>query len=232
MKILTINSNKTKITSLAAAVALLGLGAIQAQGQSVLYNFSDGTNDGWANAGFNPTPPAVVQTIGGQNYINIPLGGFQVANVQTGAAGNLPTFTATMAAAAANPAGYNISYNYYINTASFSGATYLQLSTYVNENNSYYAQDAANEVSLNGTQLASGGIFFGTVTINMAAVGFTGMSPTDTGYKLGLIMNGNGTGVSVDYTHISVAPIPEPSSLALAGLGAVGGLLALRRRKA
>lgn len=232
MKILTINSNKTNITSLAAAVALLGLGAIQAQGQSVLYNFSDGTNDGWANSGFGTTPHAVVQTFGSQNYINIPLGGFQVASVVTGAAGNLPTFTATMAAAAANPYGYNISYNYVINTAGFSGATYLQLSTYVNENNSYYAQDAANEVALNGTQLASGGIFFGTVTINMGAVGFTGMSATDTGYRLGLIMNGNGTGVSVDYTHISVAPIPEPSSLALAGLGAVGGLLALRRRKA
>ena len=232
MKILTINSNKTKITSLAAAVALFGLGAIQAQGQSVLYNFSDGTNDGWANSGFGTTPHAVVQTFGSQNYINIPLGGFQVANVQTGAAGNLPTFTATMAAAAANPFGYVISYNYVINTAGFSNATYLQLSSYVNGNNGYYAQDAANEVSLNGTQLASGGIFFGTVTINMGAVGFTGMSATDTGYKLGLIENGNGTGVSVNYTGISVAPVPEPSSLALAGLGAVGGLLTLRRRLA
>jgi hypothetical protein len=216
---------------LAAAVVLV-LGTIQAQGQSVLYNFSDGTADGWANSGFGTTPPAAVQTIGSQNYINIPRIGFQDANVQTGAAGNLPTFTATMAAAAANPAGYDISYNYVINTAGFSGATFLQLSTYVNENNGYYAQDAANEVSLTGTQLASGGIFFGTVTINMGAVGFTGMSATDTGYKLGFIENGNGTGVSVDYTHISVAPIPEPSSLALAGLGAVGGLLALRRRKA
>ena len=234
MKILTINSNKTKITSLAAAVALLGLGAIQAQGQSVLYNFSDGTNDGWANSGFGTTPHAIVQTFGSQNYINIPLGGYQVANVQSGAAGNLPTFTATMAAAAANPFAYNISYNYVINTAGFSGATYLQLNTYVNENNGYYKQDtnSVNEVQLNGTQLASGGIFFGTVTINMGAVGFTGMSATDSGYKLGFTMNGNGTGVSVDYTHISVAPIPEPSSLALAGLGAVGGLLALRRRKA
>ena len=216
------------IFGLAAAVALV-LGAIQAQGQSVLYNFSDGTNDGWANSGFGTTPHAVVQTFGSQNYINIPLGGFQVANVQPGAAGNLPTFTAAMAAAAANPAGYDISYNYVINTAGFSGATYLQLSTYVNGNNGYYAQDAANEVSLNGTQLASGGIFFGTVTINMAAVGFTGMSPTDTGYKLGLIENGNGTGVSVDYTHISVAPVPEPASLALIGLG-MAGLMVIRRR--
>jgi hypothetical protein len=231
MKILTVNSNKTTITSLAAAVALLGLAAIQAQGQSVNYNFADNTSDGWANSGFSPTPAAVVQTISGQNYIDIPLGGFQVANVQTGAAGNLPTFTATMAAAAANPAGYDISYNYYINTATFVGATFLQLSTYVNENNSYYKQDAT-ELQLNGTQLATGGIFSGTLTINMAAAGFTGMSPTDTGYKLGLILNGNGTGVNVDYTDISIAPVPEPSTLALAGLGAMGGLMLFRRRLA
>jgi hypothetical protein len=222
------------VTSVGMAAVAVIFGAIQAQGQSVLYNFSDNTSDGWANSGFSPTPAAVVQTIGGQNYINIPLGGFQVANVQTGAAGNLPTFTATMAAAAANPAGYDISYNYYIDTSKFTGSTFLQVSTYVNENNSYYAQDPANEVSLNGTQLASGGIFSGTITINMAAVGFTGMSPTDTGYKLGLIENGNGTGMTVNFTDISVAPVaaPEPSSLALAGLGAISGLVLFRRRLA
>jgi hypothetical protein len=231
MKILTINSNKTKITSLATAVALLGLGAIQAQGQSVLYNFADNTSDGWANSGFGSTPVATVQTIGGQNYIAIPLGGFQVGNVAHGADGS-PFYNA-MQAAAANPAGYDISYTYYINTAAFSGATYLQLGTFVNTGSGYYAQDYSlpNEVQLNGTQLASGGVFTGTVTINMAAVGFA-MPAADTFFRLGLIENGNGSGVVVDFTDISVSPVPEPSSLALAGLGAMGGLMLFRRRLA
>src|ERR1700722_4194200 len=130
-------SNKTKITTFAAAVALLGLGAIQAQGQSVLYNFSDGTADGWANAGFSGTPAPAISNIAGQNYIVLPLGGFQVANVSSGNTSS-PLFQA-LQAAAANPAGYNISYNYYINTAGFSGTTFLQFGTFINEGNGYYA---------------------------------------------------------------------------------------------
>jgi hypothetical protein len=231
MKILTVNSNKTKITSLAAAVALLGLGAIQAQGQSVLYNFSDNTSDGWANAGFGGSPLATVTNIGGLNYIYLPLGGFQVGNVGSGYAGNLPTFTATMQAAATNPASYNISYDYYINTATFVTNTFLQFGTFVNTGSGYYAQDYStpNEVSLSGAQTASGQVFQGHITINMAAVGYA-MPTTNTFFRLGLIENGNGTGVGVYVSNISVAPTPEPSTLALAGLGALGGLMMLRRR--
>jgi hypothetical protein len=151
---------KTKITCVAAAVSLFGLGVIQTHAQSVTFNFTDGTSDGWANAGFGASPLAAVQNIGGINYISVPLGGFQVANVASGYAGNLSTFTATMAAAAANPAGYDISYNYYINTANFVGATYLQVGTFVNSGSGYYNQDygSPNELQLNGTQLASGAV--------------------------------------------------------------------------
>jgi PEP-CTERM motif len=227
--------NKTRITSLAAAVAVLGLAAIRAQGQSVVYTFSDGTSDGWANTGFGTTPVASVSSIGGQNYIAIPLGSFQAASVQSGAPGNLPTFNAAMAAAALNPAGYDISYNYYINTAGFSGATFLQVGTYVNSGSGYYAQDygAPNELQLNGTQLASGQIFTGTITVNMAAIGYA-IPPADTFFRLGLIENGNGTGVVVDYTDISVAPVPtpEPATLSLFGIGALGLWQVARRRKA
>jgi hypothetical protein len=235
MKTTCIN-RKTKITSVAAAVALLGLGVIQTQAQSVLFNFTDGTSDGWANAGFGASPIATVQNIGGNNYISIPLGGFQVANVTSGYAGNLSTFTATMAAAAANPAGYDISYNYYINTANFVGATYLQVGTFVNSGSGYYQQDygSPNELQLNGTQLASGGVFQGSVTINLAAVGYA-IPAADTFFRLGLIENGNGTGVSVDFTDISVSPVvavPEPASFGLCGLVLAGGTALLRRRKA
>jgi hypothetical protein len=226
-------SNKTKITRLAAAVALLGLGAIQAQGQSVDYNFSDGNADGWSNSGFGTSPIPAISNIGGVNYMFIPLGGFQAANVATGNSFNSATFSAAMAAAAANPAGYNISYDYYVNTATFSGATFLQLGTFVNTGSGYYAQDYSlpNEVQLNGTQLASGQVFQGQVTINMAAVGFN-MPPADTFFRLGLIENGNGTGVGVYYSSISVSPVPEPASLVLFGLGLAAGTAFLRRRKA
>jgi hypothetical protein len=217
-----------RIFGLAAAVALV-LGATQVHGQSVLYNFSDGTADGWANAGFSGSPAATVANIGGQNYISIPVGGFQVGNV-TSVSSTIPGFTAAMEAAAANPSGYDISYNWYVNTATWTGSpTYLQIGTFVNTGSGYYAQDygSPNEVQLNGTQMASGQVFQGTVTINLAAVGYA-MPPADTFFRLGLVENSNGTG-AVDFTDISVAPVPEPASLALIGLG-MAGLIMIRRR--
>ncbi|HXA44263.1 MAG TPA: PEP-CTERM sorting domain-containing protein, partial [Candidatus Angelobacter sp.] len=83
-------------------------------------------------------------------------------------------------------------------------------------------------------QLASGGVFQGSVTINLAAVGYA-IPAADTFFRLGLIENGNGTGVSVDFTDISVSPVvavPEPASFGLCGLVLAGGTALLRRRKA
>jgi hypothetical protein len=216
-----------------ATIAILALGVIQAQGQSVNYNFSDNTSDGWANAGFSGSPLATVATIGSQNYLYLPLGGFQVANVASDSVGNLPTFTAAMTAAAANPAGYDISYDYYVDTSTFSGSTYLQFGTFVNTGSGYYAQDygSPNELELNGTQTASGDVFQGTVTINLAAVGYA-MPAADTYFRLGFIENGDGTGTGVYVSNISVYAVPEPSTLALAGLGALGCLMMFRRRLA
>ena len=220
-------------TSVGMTVIALVFGATLAQSQSVNYNFSDGLPDGWANAGFSGSPAATVATIGSQNYLALPLGGFQVGNVGTGNASD-PLYI-TMAAAALNPAGYNISYDYYIDTSKFSGATFLQLGTFVNSGSGYYAQDFPNsgkEVELNGTQLASGQVFTGHVSINMAAVGFA-IPPADTFFRLGFIENGtSGAGIVVDFTNISIAPAPEPSTLALIGLGAAATMLMLRRRLA
>jgi hypothetical protein len=224
----TIELMKTSIP-FAALVALV-LGATQALGQpSVTYNFSDGTADGWVASGFGSSPPATVVNIGGSNYINIPLGGFQVANDSHGADGS--AFYNAMQAAAANPAGYNISYDWNINTAPFSGATFLQVGTFVNTGSGYYAQDfgAVKEVELNGAQLASSQVFSGHVSINLAAVSFV-MPPADTFFRLGFIENGNGTGVSVSFTDISVSPIPEPASLSLLGLAAPAVWMIRRRR--
>ena len=213
---------------LAAAVALV-LGSIQAQAQSVIYTFSDATSDGWANAGFGGSPLASVSNIGGQNYIFLPLGGFQVGNVSAGSG----ALYNAMAAAAASPAVYNLSYDYYINTANWGATpgTYFQIGSFVNTGGGYYAQDfgAVKEVELNGTQVASGAVFTGHVSVNFAAVGFS--MPADTFYRLGLIENGDGSGAGVGayFTNISVAPIPEPGSLALIGLG-MTSLITIRRR--
>jgi hypothetical protein len=227
----------SKITSYAAAIALIGLGAVQTQAQSVDFNFSDGTSDGWQNSVFQNSQAAPIQNIGGINYIYLSPGNFLSGAVSSGPPGVLPTFYATMAAAAANPAGYDISYDYYINTAGFnSGETFLQLGTFVISDNGYYAGDFGipNEIQLSGTQMASGQIFQGQVTINMAAVGFD-IPAANTFFELGLIVNSDGTSGGVDFTNISVYPVPEPSSFGYYGLGLAAGsavLPSLRRRKA
>ncbi len=229
-------NQRRNLTYLALTAAAL-LGVIQAQGQSITYTFGAGTNvtsEGWANAGFSGTPVASVSNIGGQNYIFLPVGGFQVGNDASDSVGNLANFNATMAAAINNPAGYDISYTYYINTAAFTGATFLQVGIFVNTGLGYYAQDYStpNQLSLNGTQLASGQIFTGTVTESLATMGVNDPNAaTESYFRLGLIENGNGTGTGVYYTNISVSPVPEPATLSLCGLG-LAGLAFLRRRKA
>lgn len=231
------NQTRTSTTLALTAVAVtLALGIIQAQAQSVEYTFSDDTSDGWANSGFGTTPVATVSTIGGQNYVYIPYVGFQSGNVGTGYAGNLAGFDAAMGAALNDPSAYDISYTYYLDTSTFSGATFLQLGTFVNGGSGYYSQDYStpNELSFNGSQLSSGQVFTGTVTINMGSVfASDANAATETFYRLGFIENtdSTATGVGVYYTDISVTPVPEPGTLVLAGLGGLS-MLFLRRRKA
>ncbi len=216
------------------SLAALLFGAIQAHSQSsVNFNFSDGTADGWAVGGFSSTPAASVVAAGGNNYIFLPIGGFQVGNVAHGADGS--DFYNAMLAAAANPSLYNLTYNWRVDTSTFgaNAGTFLQVGSFVNSGSGFYAQDFTTpEVALSGAQLTSGQVFSGTVSINFAAVGFTPPA-TDTFFRLGFIENGDGTApVGVQFTDISVAPVPEPSSLALIGLAAPAWWMMRCRRAA
>jgi hypothetical protein len=215
------------------AVTLL-FGAIQAHSQSVTFDFQDGTDQGFGTGfGNDASANFSIQNVAGSLRMFVPrTGAFQEAGQAHGADGS--PFYLTMQAAAANPAGCTISYDWYIDTSTWgtNAGTFFQLGTFVNTGGGYYAQDfgSPKEVELSGAQLASGQVFSGTVTINMAAVGFN-MPPADTFFRLGFIENGNGSAQGVYFDNINIAVVPEPAPVALFGLGA-SALMFLPRRKA
>jgi hypothetical protein len=217
-----------------AAIAALALGASNAFAQSVTFNFEDLTDQGFGHKfsdDASETFPIV--NIGGSNRMQVLRNGdFQEADHSEGATGS--NFYNTMVAAAANEAGYQVSYDYYIDTAGWGAGAgnFMQLGSYVNTGSGYYAQNfgAVKEVELTGAQLASGQVFQGTVTYNMAAVGFN-MPAADTFFRWGMIINGDGAAQTVHYDNISITPVPEPTSMAVLGL-ALPAMMIRRRRSA
>ena len=216
----------------AAVVALL-LGAVQTQAQTVTFDFQDGTDQGFGTGfGNDASKTFPIVSIGGSLRMAVTLGGFQVAGREI----TTDPFLAAMNAAAANPSVSTISYDWYVDTSAGGYGNYLQLGTYINSGSGAYSQDfpgTGKDVELDGTQLASGGIFSGTVTETLTQ---KYGSPLNAGHvaqtfqRLGLIMNGDGgAGTTVYFDNITITAVPEPASLSLLGLGAAAAWMSRRR---
>ncbi len=223
-----------KRLSALAIAALFAWGATQAQAASFTFDFEDGTDQGFGTGFGNDASKAFpIVNIGGSNRMAVGLGGFQVAGRES--VGDAAF--AALLAATNNPSGYLISYDWYVDTSLSPGnyGSFLQGGTYLNSDGGNYAQDfpgSGKDFEIDGTQLASGGVFSGTVTETLTqkygaiVPGFGAM----TTLRFGLILNGDGANTTVYFDNITIAPaVPEPTSLAIAAMAA--GAVSFRRRK-
>ena len=221
--------------SLLAAVAAALFCAASASAQTKVFDFEDGTDQGWGSSfgGDDASATHTIVDIGGSKRMLLNLGGFQVGSVRSSA----QPFLAAMNTAMANPGISTISYDWYVDTTGFTGASFLQIGTYINSGQDpfSYRQDfdtPANRAELNGTQLASGMVFSGTNSFTVTQR-YGGPLQADflnaPAQRLGLIMNGDGQNVKVYFDNITIVGVPEPASLALLGL-AIPAFVGLRRR--
>ena len=227
------NATALRMCCLVAATALW-VTAGDASAQSVTYNFEDGTDQGFGTGfGNDASASFPIVNIGGSLRMEVlDTASFQQAGRETGNPGDGQYIT--MLAGSADESLITLSYDWYVDTSLSPGnyGNFLQLGTYVNTGSGYYAQDfpAIKDVELNGGQLASGQVFSGTVTETFAAKGFN-IPLAETFFRFGLISNGDGTQAKIYFDNITLSIVPEPTSVALVGVGAIGLIGVVTRRR-
>jgi hypothetical protein len=215
---------------------------VHAAPTSVVFDFEDGTDDGFGNGfGGDATASWPIVSIGGSKRMELTPGGFQVAGRPSQ---GFDQFLAAMNTAVYNPSLSTISYDWYVDTSinAANVGTFLQIGTYINAGDGAYAQHE-KEVELSGTQLASGSVFSGTVTQSLSTKfgalatgpGTFVTNPIQTFQRLGFILNASAVAagqLKVYIDNVRVDATPEPASIVLAGLSLpLLGLIARRRRK-
>ena len=221
---------------LAALIALLF--ATHASGATIVtYDFEIGDDQGFGHkfadqGGGSETFPIV--SIGGSKRMEVLRNGdFQESERVTSDPTDLQYLA--MDEASNDEAGYLLTYDWYVDTSLSPGnyGTFLQIGTYVNTGNGYYAQDfpaSGKDVELDGAQLASGGVFSGTISETFSQKGID-MPTGQTFFRLGLIINGDGPAATVYFDNVSIQPlVPEPTSCALIAPAATASVMMMRRR--
>ena len=112
---------RIRTSGLRKVLGALAVGALvlvsRASAQSITFDFENGTDQGWGAKFSNDASKAFpIVTIGGSNRMEVlRTGGFQEADISSG--DTTSDLFKALAAAAANEAGYQFSYDWYVDTS-------------------------------------------------------------------------------------------------------------------
>jgi len=202
-----------------------------AKAQDVIWDFQDGTDQGWAGA-FDDNDgdldlPIVDVNGDGNLWLCISNTGAFADNA--GITGD-PSFLTAFYAAANDPTNYEVSWDYIIDTSAGTDGTFFELGNFFQSDAAGFPFVRGTNLELDGPALAGADIFTGTQSLQFPS-GLTGNAETFA--RFGFTTNGDASDVTVYLDNIqirSTATIPEPSSAAFIGFGLLG-LTAIRRRK-